>query len=184
MKLILASNSPRRRDILTEAGYTFTVAVSGYKEDGCGDPLRIAVNNAFGKAKSVFDALNDKKEEVVLGADTVVVCDGESLGKPTNREDAERMLKKLSGKTHSVITGYCVISENGIVTGEVKTEVTFNALTESVINAYLDSGLYRDKAGSYGIQDGYGLVKKYDGSLYNVIGLPVEEINSVLKKFS
>ncbi len=183
MKLILASNSPRRRDILTEAGYTFTVAVSGYNENDCGNPLRIAANNAFGKAKSVFDALNDKKEKVVLGADTVVVCDGETLGKPLNREDAEKTLKKLSGKTHSVITGYCVISENGIVTGEVKTEVTFNTLSESVIKAYLDSGLYRDKAGAYGIQDGYGLVKKYDGSLYNVIGLPLEEINSVLKKF-
>ncbi len=117
---------------------------------------------------------------VVLGADTVVSIDGTLLGKPIDREDAERMLRTLSGIEHSVTTGYAVFTEGFSETGSVTTKVLFENLSEETINAYLDSGLWQGKAGAYGIQDGFPLVKSYDGDYDNVVGLPITEINKTL----
>ncbi len=183
MNLILASNSPRRKQLLSEAGYKFNVIVSEFDEIGSTDPIKTAEDNAYGKALWVYERLGDDNA-VVLGADTVVYYNDQLLGKPKDRKDAERMLKTLSGKSHYVVTGYAIISTRGKIKGHVKTRVTFNMLTEKDILEYLDSGLYADKAGGYGIQDGFGLVKEYDGSLSNVIGLPIEEIDKLLKNLN
>ena len=138
----------------------------------------------MGKAQSVFNALSEeeKKSAVVLGADTVVVLKGEILGKPKNPESAAAMLKKLSGKTHLVLTGYAVITAKGVKKGIVKSKVKFNDLSEKLITDYVATGSPLDKAGAYGIQDGFPLVKRYKGSLNNVIGLPIERLKPILIK--
>ena len=118
----------------------------------------------------------------VIGADTVVFEGGEILGKPKNEEEGVKMLKRLSGRTHSVVTGYAVITKDKIISGSVVTEVTFNNLSDELISEYIKSGLYKGKAGSYGIQDPFPLVKSYKGSLTNVIGLPIETIIPILEK--
>ncbi|MBE7090052.1 MAG: Maf-like protein, partial [Clostridiales bacterium] len=117
-----------------------------------------------------------------IGADTVVFESGEILGKPKSQEEAKKMLKRLSGRTHSVVTGYAVITKDEIISGSVTTEVTFNNLSDELISKYIESGLYKGKAGSYGIQDPFPLVKSYKGSLTNVIGLPIETIVPILEK--
>ena len=182
MKLILASNSPRRKEILEKFGFTFTVIKSDYEEkENISDPQLLVKTFAFNKAKSVFDSLEEKDEAVVLGADTVVVFDGKILGKPKDKKDAENMLKSLSGKTHSVFTGYAVIEKEKTFSGVCETKVTFDDLSDSFITNYVATGSPMDKAGAYGIQDG-SLVKDYVGSYYNVIGLPIEDISPILKE--
>lgn len=182
MKLILASNSPRRKEILEKFGFTFTVIKSDYEEkENIFDPQLLVKTFAFNKAKSVFDSLEEKDEAVVLGADTVVVFDGKILGKPKDKKDAENMLKSLSGKTHSVFTGYAVIEKEKTFSGVCETKVTFNDLSDSFIRDYVATGSPMDKAGAYGIQDG-SLVKDYVGSYYNVIGLPIEDISPIIKE--
>ena len=183
MKIILASNSPRRKELLKNEGFDFEIVVSDYEEEAFSlDPVKTAVTFSIGKAKSVFDSLVDKDNTVVLGSDTVVFLNGEILGKPKDEGEAREMLKDLSGKTHSVVSGYALVSSGGIVSGYDKTQVTFNDLTDKMIDEYIESGLYKGKAGSYGIQDGYNLVKSYVGSLNNVIGLPTEKITPLLKE--
>ena len=117
------------------------------------------------------------------GFEPVVALDGEIFGKPTSEAVAERMLKLFSGKTHTVITGYALITDGMRESGEVESEVTFNELTDEVISAYLKSGLYKGKAGAYGIQDGFGLVKECKGYRDNVIGLPIEALSDTIKEF-
>ena len=118
---------------------------------------------------------------MVLGADTVVY-NGSILGKGKDAQDAKNMLKTLSNKTHTVITGYALISAQKETVSSVKTDVTFNNLTDKLIDEYVASGLYKGKAGCYGIQDPFPLVARYNGSLSNVIGLPEEEIFPLLKE--
>ena len=184
MKLFLASNSPRRKEILKAAGFDFTVKVSGYDERGKGNPYYLVKKFAVKKAESVFNALlpNEKQNSVVLGADTVVVLDGNILGKPQNKKAAVEMLKSLSGKTHTVLTGYAVITGKKQIKGVVKSKVTFNELTDKIIDDYVATGSPLDKAGAYGIQDDFPLVKGYNGSLNNVIGLPIERLKPILDK--
>lgn len=182
MELILASNSPRRREILSKMGYSFTVIPSFFEEEGVNfPPLQMAKELAFFKAKEVFDRLN-KTDIVVLGADTTVCLDEKILGKPKDREDAFSMLSALSGKTHEVITGYAIITKDKTYRGAIISEVTFNELSDSFINEYLDNAKPFDKAGSYGIQDGYDLVKNLKGSFDNVVGLPSEKLGEILKE--
>ncbi len=182
MELILASKSPRRKELLTEYGYNFKVVEADFAESNIElNPIDTAISNALGKAKAVFNSLNDKNV-VVLGADTVVFIDGEILGKPIDDRHAMSMLLRLSGKEHTVVTGYAIVSKEGERVGYSKSQVVFNELELEQILQYVKSGLPLDKAGSYGIQDGYGLVKEYKGSLNNIIGLPVEEIKIVLDK--
>ena len=176
--LILASNSPRRREILTDLGYEFSVCPSLFEERAEGLSARDTVAAfARGKAAEVFSR---DPNSVVLGADTVVAYGEEILGKPKSEEDAKRMLRLLSGKTHSVYTGVCVVSAKGVRETVVETLVTFNELAEETINGYVNSGLPMDKAGAYGIQDGFPLVKEIKGSYTNVVGLPAEETQALL----
>lgn len=183
MRLILASNSPRRKEFLTQGGYEFTITCSDFDEKSNeNDPKKLSVELALGKAKSVFDSLKHKEDKIVLGADTIVFFDGEILGKPKDDEHAKQMLKALSSKKHSVITGYAIITNDNIISGHVQTFVTFNDLTNELIEEYVKKGLSKGKAGAYGIQDGYPFVAKYEGSYSNVVGLPTEEVFPILDK--
>lgn len=184
MQLILASNSPRRRQLLKELGFEFTVLSSGYEEKSFSDdPIQTAITFAYGKAEDVFSSLSDKSGSVVLGADTVVYSEKKILGKPKSDNEAFMMIKSLSNKTHVVITGYAVITASEVFVGYDSTEVTFLNVSDESILEYVKSGLYKGKAGGYGIQDPYPLVKKHVGSLNNVIGLPTERIAPILKQF-
>lgn len=182
MKLILASNSPRRKDILTDWGYNFSVLPSRFNEKGNFlSPEETAEAFAKGKAQDVFKNCKEK-DVVVLGADTIVVYNGVILGKPENKEQAIKTLKTLSGNTHAVITGFAIIDSSQTVSGTVKSFVKFNQLSDELILSYVNTGLPLDKAGSYGIQDGFDLVNEYKGSLNNIIGLPIEDIKPKLDK--
>ncbi len=185
MKLILASNSPRRKQLLTEYGFTFTIMPSEYEEKVSDrSPKDTVTAFALGKAQDVYDKLSpsDKQTAVVLGADTVVALDGNILGKPTDKDNAKQMLKLLSGKSHSVYTGYCFIVNDKAQVFAEQSIVTFNTLTDAQIDEYVASGKPLDKAGAYGIQDGYNLVKGYKGSFNNIVGLPVEVFAEKLKQ--
>lgn len=183
MELILASNSPRRKELLKEFGFEFRIVPSAYCEEGEYDsPEQMVKAFALGKAKDVADKL-DKTEYVVLGADTIVCLNGQVLGKPTDKNHARHMLKDLSGKTHQVYTGYAIIGKGQTIVDIDKTEVVFNNLSTEQINAYVDTGKPLDKAGAYGIQDGFNIVKEYHGSFNNVVGLPIEKFADMLKEF-
>ncbi len=185
MELILASKSPRRKELLTKYGYDFSVIEAEFDEKNLPlNPVETAKNNALGKARAVFNGLTPERalNAVVLGADTVVFLEGEILGKPVDERHAMSMLLKLSGRTHKVVTGYAVLSKEGETVGFCESEVEFNELELENVLAYVKSGKPLDKAGSYGIQDGYGLVKGFSGSLNNIIGLPIEEIKIALDK--
>lgn len=178
MKLVLASKSPRRSEILKNAGFDFVIRTADADEtiaDGT-NPEDVVVIIAARKAKAVERA----NDEMVLGADTIVVLDEKILGKPKDREDAFNMLRSLSGRVHSVFTGVCAISDKGSITFAEETKVEFYPLTDEEINSYIDSNDCYDKAGAYGIQ---GLASKFirgiNGDYFNVVGLP---ISSVYKK--
>lgn len=185
MKLILASNSPRRREILQREGIDFCVIPSSYEEE---KTLKLGKKTAeyFAKRKAqdVYDSLEDKCDKVVLGADTIVYLDGEILEKPKDYLDAKNMLKRLSSKKHLVITGYSFIGENLNICDSEISEVLFNDLSDEDIDKYIAEMKPFDKAGSYGIQDGYNLVKTYRGSFDNIVGLPIEKILEVLRKIN
>ncbi len=134
---------------------------------------------ALNKAKEVFARYSDC---VVLGADTVVSLDGEILGKPKDADDAKATLRRLSGRVHAVYTGVALLFEGGCHSVCVKTEVYFHQLSDRLIEEYVASGSPLDKAGSYGIQDGYPLVKEISGSYTNVVGLPVEALGELMKE--
>lgn len=184
-KLILASGSPRRKEILARAGYEFDVIASDKEtEDKVGlSPEKFAMRCALDKTEDVYVRFARGTGAVTLGADTIVALGGVIYGKPETERDAERLLKALSGKTHTVITAYALIRDGMRLSGAVKTDVTFNALSDELIGEYIRSGLYKGKAGAYGIQDGFPLVKSYDGDYDNVMGLPLKEIEDNLKEF-
>lgn len=175
MKLVLASKSPRRSEILKNAGYEFTVRVADADEtipDGT-KPEDAVVFLAARKAMAVERA----DDETVLGADTIVVLDNKILGKPKDREDAFNMIKSLSGRVHSVFTGVCIIENGKSMTFSEETQVEFLTLTDKEINTYIDTDEPYDKAGAYGIQ-GYAskFVKRINGDYFNVVGLPISAI--------
>lgn len=182
MKLILASASPRRREILSGIAPDFEVVPSECEEraDFLLPPRRIVLTLARQKAENVAARCPGA---AVLGADTIVYFRGKVLGKPKDAEDAKRTLRMLSGNTHSVFTGYCIVCGGKRAEGVSETEVEFNALTDSFIEEYVAGGSPMDKAGSYGIQDDARLVRAYRGSYTNIVGLPAEEICAELKKF-
>lgn len=172
MKIVLASKSPRRSEILKNAGIDFTVRVADADEtipDGT-KPQDAVVFLAARKAMAVERA----EDELVLGADTVVVLDNKVLGKPKDREDAYNMLRSLSGRVHSVFTGVCAIGNGVSITFAEETKVEFLPLTDKEILNYIDSNEPYDKAGAYGIQ---GLASKFvrgiEGDYFNVVGLPI-----------
>ena len=183
MKIILASGSPRRKEILEQFGYDFTVELGNFCENGgAGDPVLTCLGFAKNKALSVFlsKSAEERADIAVIGADTVVYFDEKILGKPKDAKDAIKTLRTLSGKTHTVITCYAVIGEKFRVFGYDSSEVTFNDLSEDLIFKYVATGKPMDKAGSYGAQDGFGLVRFVKGSVYNVIGFPIEKIKFIL----
>lgn len=175
MKLVLASKSPRRSEILKNAGIDFTVRVADADE---AIPTGTSPEDAvvFLAARKAL-AVERTEDETVLGADTVVVLDGEILGKPKGRGDAFNMLKSLSGRVHSVFTGVCAIGNGLSMTFAEETKVEFYKLTDEEIYTYIDTGEPYDKAGAYGIQ---GLASKFirgiEGDYFNVVGLPISAI--------
>ena len=173
MKLILASASPRRKELLRYITEDFTVRVSNAEEtvpDGLTPEETVQYLSRL-KANAVWQ---DDPAETVVASDTIVVIDGKILGKPHSEEEARSMLRTLSGRTHTVFTGVCVKTAGRERVFAERTEVTFYPLTEEEIRTYVATGEPMDKAGSYGIQGkGSLLVKKIDGDFYNVMGLPV-----------
>lgn len=184
MKLILASNSPRRKELLEKLGLRFSIISSNYKEVLFSNkPYDVAVEFALGKAKDVYNNLQNKSGVFVLGADTVVCLGDIILGKPIDENQAKLTLSSLSGRTHKVVTGYALLGDDFFDVGFECSEVTFNNLSENLINEYVKSGLYKGKAGSYGIQDGFPLVKCFSGSYDNIVGLPTEVLLPKLSIF-
>ncbi len=180
MKLILASNSPRRRELLGALISDFSVEPSHFSEESAGLSAReTALAFARGKAE---DVAARHPACTVLGADTVVALGGRIFGKPRSEEEARGMLALLSGKQHAVYTGVCLVTPQKIYSDVVETRVFFRPLEEELIEAYVKSGLPMDKAGAYGIQDGYPLVDRYEGSFTNVVGLPVERLKAILRE--
>lgn len=175
-ELILASKSPRRKELLSMAGVAYTVETAEVEEKYPDDltPPEIVQYLAGIKAEAVFSKHPDR---VVLGADTIVVLDGQILGKPKDKEDAVRMLTLLSGRTHEVYTGVAILSGEREKHFYERTEVTFYKLGEEEIRAYVETGEPLDKAGSYGIQ-GRGLVfiRCLNGDYATVVGLPVGRV--------
>ncbi len=179
-RLILASGSPRRKELLNSYGFKYEIIKSNFEEDNGETPVLTATNNALGKAKDVFDKLNDKNA-LVIGADTIVVFENQILGKPKDEQDAISMLTKLSGNSHIVITAYAFVLENKIITRHASSQVIFNTLSPKLITEYVATGSPLDKAGAYGVQDNFNVVKKVIGSINNVVGLPIEIMEEELK---
>ncbi len=184
--IILASASPRRRQLLTEAGYDFIIVKpevdeSTYPTDGR-DACQYARELALAKAKSIAARYPDS---LVIGADTVVDCEGEIIGKPADENDAERITRKLFGRPHKVITGLAILRIcDGIeLVRAEKTTVFPKKMTPGQITEHIRGGSWQDKAGAYAIQEtGDEFIEKIEGSLTNVMGLPMELLTSLLKK--
>lgn len=175
---ILASASPRRKELLASAGQKFEIITADIDENISGlSPEDTVKTLAYKKAKAVFDL----HKKPTLGADTVVVFDNTVVGKPTTKEHAINMLNMLSGKRHCVLTGVALITEEETIINCVKTDVYMNVLTTGFIEEYVFSGKALDKAGAYGVQDG-GFVQKLTGSYTNVVGLPMELTEQILKE--
>lgn len=185
-KIILASASSRRKEILKNAGIVFEVEESGYEEDKAPQllPAELAKYLALKKAQNIARKYPDA---LVIGADTVVYCNGNIFGKPKTKQEAREILKILSGKFHSVITGVAIIdtktSKKEIFS--VETKVYFKPLRNADIEAYIETEEWKDKAGGYAIQESGKdlLVEKIEGDFLNVAGFPIDEVLKVLKKF-
>ncbi len=183
-KLILASSSPRRAEILTRERVRFEIKIPhNYKEENIfSDPVTHVLELSKRKAQSVADEVGDG---IILGADTIVVLDGEIFGKPKSKDDALFFLKKLSGKMHQVYTGITLINKSTgkMISDYDLTKVKFNQLDEQKILNYISTGEPMDKAGAYGIQGmGSFLVDHIEGSLDNVIGLPTTKLQEMLSQ--
>lgn len=181
--LILASASPRRKELLTLLDLPFTIYSADIDETiPFGTSPQEAVETlAYKKAQAVF---KDNNQAIVIGCDTIVVHNDTILGKPLDRKEAFSMLSQLSDHTHAVYTGVCIMSEHTTVVFHEVTNVTFWKLTQQDINAYIDSGEPFDKAGSYGIQGKAALfVKGIQGDYFNVVGLPVSRLARELSNF-
>jgi septum formation protein len=184
---ILASASPRRHELLTQAGLTFTAEAADLNEELLANEAAAAYVQRLAeeKAQAVWNAhrASDTAEDplVVLGADTCVVVEGQILGKPTDSADARRMLELLSGRTHAVLTGIAAITAKKTVRDLDITQVTFNVITDSEIGRYIASGEPLDKAGAYAIQ-GYAArwIPRIEGCYFNVVGLPIARTITLL----
>ena len=179
-KLILASGSPRRRELLAKMGYVFEICAPDVDEHVSGHASDIVYTLAQRKAKA---AAAHYADGVIIASDTLVSLDGAPLGKPADAADARAMLKALSDREHEVFTGVCVLdaATGQSETRAVRTGVTFRDLTDAEIDAYIATGEPMDKAGAYAIQGGAGaFVTGCDGSYTNVIGLPTERLEAIL----
>lgn len=185
-KIILASASPRRHTLLRQIGFDFEVRHSSVAEvfDKTKTPEENVIRLAEAKA---LDIAKDYEQAFIIGADTIVVLNGEMMGKPADDEEAFRMLKKLSGREHKVFTGFAVVDKpsNRIVSDVEITVVKFRDLEDDEIHEYVNSKSPADKAGAYGIQDDYGavFVERINGCFYNVVGFPLTKFYITLQKF-
>lgn len=186
-KIILASASPRRRELMRQAGYEFEIQVSHKEEIYTSEtPDEIVKELALLKAKDIAGQ-NDAKDLVVIGADTVVAYQGAILGKPESKEEAFAMIQSFQGDKHQVYTGVAILDYdvNGhetVVNHAVKTDVYVNSMTDDEIWKYIESDNVMDKAGSYGIQSGFAIhIEKIEGDYFNVVGLPISYIYNILK---
>lgn len=194
-RLILASASPRRRELLAQAGFSFEIIPARGKEviQDEGSPLtpdRIVEQLARHKAQEIYDQEKSEESLTVIGADTIVALDGAILGKPRDREDAKRMIRLLQGRAHEVYTGVCIlhkpagarIEAEQLVFSE-RTQVHVYPMTEEEIDRYVQSGEADDKAGAYGIQTSFGVyVIGITGDYNNVVGLPIARLYQEMKK--
>lgn len=176
IKLILASKSPRRQQILKEMGFEFDVLNLDVDENFEGVEAKSVAAYLSLKKSMAYHQLG--KNEILITADTTVLCEGAILNKPANRKEAKEMLEKLAGKSHWVITGVTIRTNEQIDTFDVKTEVTVRYLNEKDISFYIDKFKPYDKAGAYGIQEWFGhtQISKIDGSFTNVMGLPSQKL--------
>ena len=178
--IILASSSPRRKRLMLEAGFNFEIIVSDAEEmcDKFMIPWDLTVQNAQIKASPIAQ---NNQEKIVIGADTVVSLDNEIFGKPSDMDEAVKMLARLSGRTHIVTTGVCIIQKEKNETFYVNTEVTFKPLSGKEISQYVKVINPLDTAGAYAAQDhGELIIEKYSGSFTNVVGLPMSEVKEAL----
>lgn len=179
-RIVLASQSPRRRELLGRLVDEFEIIPALCAETAQGVPARVALQNGYDKAMDVFMR---ERDALVIGADSVVAIDGLALGKPRDEEDARRMLRLLSGRKHSVFTGMCVVSDRGCAARLDETRVEFMPLDDARIDEYIATGEPMDKAGAYGIQGlGGALVRGYEGDYDNVIGLCVSGLRDILEQ--
>jgi septum formation protein len=184
-KIILASRSPRRQQLLHELGLKFDIVIKEYEEiypEGLGGE-EIARYIACEKAALFKNELSDN--EIVIAADTIVWCNNKVLGKPVNQKDAIAILKEISGNTHEVITGVSIRSNSKEVTFSESTKVTFEVFSDEEIAYYITNYKPYDKAGAYGIQEWIGIIacSHIDGSYFNVVGLPVQRLYKELQRF-
>jgi len=187
---ILASQSPRRKSLLEWAEIKFEIVVSSSDESYPNSlaiqdvPAYIAKNKAIAVAEMLKEAGAFQKETCIIAADTVVVLDQEIIGKPEDREAAIASIKKLSGKTHQVITGVCIMHDNGMEIFSEVTDVRFHPISEDQITYYVDTYKPYDKAGAYAIQEWIGVIgiESIDGDFYNVMGLPVSKLVQKIKQ--
>jgi septum formation protein len=181
--IVLASASPRRKELLAQAGFTFEVAASGIPETRrqAESPIAFVTRLAREKAEDVATRLKNESA-IVIGADTVVVCDELVLGKPSDPDDAKRMLRLLAGRTHQVITGVCILSNSVVETAAEVTFVTMNTIAQAEIESYVATGEPMDKAGAYAIQ-GYAArwIPRVHGCYFNVVGLPLALVSAMIE---
>lgn len=185
-EIVLASNSPRRKELLQRMGVNFKVRTFFGIDESYPDSLRgedIVCYISRNKAKAYQSSM--APNELLITADTIVYVDGEVMGKPKNAEQAKEMLHKLSGKTHQVITGVTIVTAKRTENFGVTSQVKFTNITDEEINFYVDNYLPFDKAGAYGIQEWIGIVavEEIKGSYFNVVGLPVQRLYQELKTF-
>ena len=176
MKLVLASASPRRREILAGLGLGFEARPSSISEITEGEPAEVAVENARLKASAVA-----RGGEIVLGVDTVVALEGQLWGKPEDASEAEASLRALSGRTHDVVSGFALLRDGAeVAAGHELTRVTFRSLDEELVRWYVESGEWHDRAGGYAIQGrGGALIARIEGDYLNVVGLPVVALDAL-----
>ena len=185
-KIILASASPRRKELLGGLGVEFTIDTQNSFEEIAPEGLPFTQYPEYmAKGKSHGFHRNLTPDEIIITADTMVLCSDEIMGKPKDREDAVRMIEKLQNNTHTVYTGVCIRSLEKEVSFTVATDVRFGNLTPDEISYYIDTCKPFDKAGAYGVQEwiGYAAIKGIEGSYFNVVGLPVHRLYHELKNF-
>lgn len=188
-KIILASNSSRRRELMAEAGFCFQVLPADsnvetvYDSENFVSPTEFVCQEALMKAQNVA-ARFPNEDLVVIGCDTVAVCQGEILGKPADRADAKRMLTMLSGSEHEVISGLCLLNPavpEAQILEPVVTRLVMDPISDEMLQSYLNSGKWEGKAGAFGYQDGNDWLRILSGTESNVVGLPMERLTEILK---
>lgn len=193
MRIILASGSPRRKELLGKLINKFDIIISDFDENIIKkqekNPEELVKKLSLGKANDILSNLNKNDDFIIIAADTIVCINNEILGKPLDKNDAKKMLEKLSNNTHYVLTGMTVIINKDRITNHdtvcSKSTIYFNKLTENEIIEYINTGEPLDKAGSYAIQGiGNKFIKKYDGNFDSIVGLDTNQLKDILEKYN